>query len=328
MKIGVVNRANRDGNTGFTSFEKGIIPYLLEDERFEPIDYTFHGGVRAITSELLLGRKVRKADEKNDFDVIFVPTHTQMMNIDQEKIDAKVVPYIHDMLVLSSGFYNFIYNLKGRLWLKNTKKCDYIFSASEFTADDLVYRGGYTGKIDTVYQGAGFDTPEEIPDYENRDIDLIYVGEMITRKDPESLKQVAKKAKEKGLKMVAVNREELELPCETHSNISNEELKELYQNTKYYIHPSLMEGFGRCPVEAQSQGAVPIALDNQINNEVLDAAFISFEEPGDVIQTVKETTEEEWKEYSKKSLENSKRFDFQKTRRKIKQKLVRLGNQK
>ena len=325
MKIGVVNRANRDGNTGFTSFEKGIIPYLLEDERFEPIDYTFHGGVRAITSELLLGRKVRKADEKNDFDVIFVPTHTQMMNIDQEKIDAKVVPYIHDMLVLSSGFYNFIYNLKGRLWLKNTKKCDYIFSASEFTADDLVYRGGYTGKIDTVYQGAGFDTPEEIPDYENRDIDLIYVGEMITRKDPESLKQVAKKAKEKGLKMVAVNREELDLECEQKVNISDEQLQELYQRAKFHIHPAFIEGFGRGPVEAQSMGTVPIARNNDINNEILQNAFIEFQNSENVVELVENIKATEWKEYSQKALKNSERYDFKNTREQIKEKLVELA---
>jgi glycosyltransferase involved in cell wall biosynthesis len=325
MKIGVVNRANRENNTGFTSFESGILPYLLEDERFESIDYTFHGGVRAITSELLLGRKVKKADQKNDYDVIFVPTHTQMMNIDQEKIDAQVVPYIHDMLVLSSGFYNFIYNLKGRLWLKNTKKCDFIFSASDFTADDLVYRGGYTGEIQTVYQGAGFDTPEEIPDYENRDIDLIYVGEMINRKDTESLKQVAKKAEEKGLKMVAVNREELDLECEQKINVSNEELQKLYQRAKFHIHPAFIEGFGRGPVEAQSMGTVPIARDNDINNEILRDAFIQFKDPENAVELVKEMKASEWKEYSQKALKNSETYDFENTREQIKKKLVELA---
>ena len=325
MKIGVVNRANREGNTGFTAFEDGVLPYLLEDERFEPIDYTFHGGVRAITSEILLGRKVRKADERNDYDVIFVPTHTQMMNIDQDKIDAQVVPYIHDMLVLSSPYYNFIYNLKGRKWLPNVKKCDFIFSASDFTAKDLKIRGGYKGEIETVYQGAGLETPEEGPGYEDREYDLIYVGEMKERKNPEALRRVAELAEEKGLKMIAVNREELDLPCETPSNISNEELKELYENSKYYIHTPLMEGFGRCPVEAQSQGAVPIALDTEINNEILADAFIEFEEPEDAIETVKDLSESDWQEYSEASIENSKRFNFEETRERIKEKLLELA---
>lgn len=325
MKIGVVNRANREGNTGFTMFENGVLPYLLEDERFEPIDYTFHGGVRAITSELLLGRKVRKADDKNSYDVIFVPTHTQMMNIDQDKINAQIVPYIHDMLVLSSPYYNFIYNLKGRKWLPNVKKCDFLFSASEFTAHDLKIRGGYKGEIETVYQGAGLKKPEKIPDYDEREYDLMYVGEMKERKNPEALRKVAELAEENGLKMVAVNREELDLPCETPSNVSNKKLKELYQNTKYYIHTPLMEGFGRCPVEAQSQGTVPIALYTEINNEILADSFIEFEEPQDVIETVQENDEDEWKNYSEKSVKNADRFDFENTRKQIKDKLIELA---
>lgn len=322
MKIGVVNRANRNSNTGLESFEEGVVPFLLEDERFEPIDYSFRGGARAITTEYFLGRKVRKANKKNQYDAIFVPTHTQMMNIDPEDIGTTVIPYIHDMLVLSSAFYNYIYNLKGRLWIKNILECENIFAASHFTAKDLRERAGYTGDITVVYQGAGLKPADTPIAYHNRPIDLLYVGEMKRRKDPESLKQMADLSQDEGIKMVAVNREKLDLNCEQHIDISNKELQHLYDKTKYYFHPSFIEGFGRCPIEAQSRGTVPIARDNDINNEILDDAFLPYDSPRSALTHIRSTDENKWQTLSEKSIQNSKRFNFQDTATQIKRFLV------
>jgi len=53
------------------------------------------------------------------------------------------------------------------------------------------------------------------------------------------------------------------------SNISNDELRKLYQESEIYISPSYYEGFGIALLEAMSYGCIPIASKNSAAPELL-----------------------------------------------------------
>ena len=63
--------------------------------------------------------------------------------------------------------------------------------------------------------------------------------------------------------------------------VSDKELVQLYQNAKFFIFPSLYEGFGIPPLEAQACGCPVISSNAASLPEVLKESAIYFE-PNDV----------------------------------------------
>jgi glycosyltransferase involved in cell wall biosynthesis len=303
--------------TGFSIFEEGIIPKLREEHGFETIDYKFKRGARAISSEYLMGRKVKRQVKKHGYDRVFVPAHTQMINIDPCEISADIVPYVHDALVLTTPFYSFVFNLKGRMWAGNVKKCSKILAGSKTTKKDLENRLGIGKEIKVVYQGTGFQEAESVDGFDSRDIDLLYVGTLRERKNPEVIKKTARMAESHGINMVAVNRTELDVACTQKKAVSRSQLEEIYRNTKYYLHPSHAEGFGRGPIEAQSRGAVPIAKDNPINREILGDSCIFSANPQEIINTISNRAKNSWAQKSDESIRNAERYSFDQATEKI-----------
>lgn len=71
-------------------------------------------------------------------------------------------------------------------------------------------------------------------------------------------------------------------------SVSDKDLNFLFYNSDFFINPSLFEGFGRTPVEAQAYGIPVVSTFNSALEEVLlPGSFIKINEPSDYNEIMK-----------------------------------------
>lgn len=70
------------------------------------------------------------------------------------------------------------------------------------------------------------------------------------------------------------------LPVFFLGKIPEADLIKFYRTSDVYLYPSLYDGFGRTPVEAQAQGLPVIAAENNIRKEVLGESCLVVKDPG------------------------------------------------
>jgi len=189
----------------------------------------------------------------------------ELMLFDPNDVDAKVIAYVHDIGPSVTGFFPISMDILTRRYINRIKQCSIVICASKATRDDLRYRIGFTGNTHVIYQGINYEDTNGV----NNDIDILYVGSFQPRKDPSLIKESFNMATDNGYRCVAVNYQKIDVSGEVYVDISEQELQTLLGQTRYYLHPSRFEGFGRGPVEAQAHGAIPLAKDIPINNEIL-----------------------------------------------------------
>ncbi|MFB6115855.1 MAG: hypothetical protein ABEK04_06250, partial [Candidatus Nanohalobium sp.] len=152
MKIGVL--AQKDYlNNGLQTFEANVVPWLLEDDRFEPIYYKVENGYPF--SRTVQTIKLRKdvQEQASRYDKVFIPAQNRL-RFDPESVDAEVVPYVHDVLPYTSeykkGSYRFLRPfmdaVKNKLdveYLPHLAKVDTAMTASKVSQDDLRTRTSF-----------------------------------------------------------------------------------------------------------------------------------------------------------------------------------------
>jgi glycosyltransferase involved in cell wall biosynthesis len=299
QKIGILTRGKfKDSGVGI--FEKNVVKPLLEKENFVeiPIKPSRSYPLSRTVHSLQYEKKVKKKVKQKGIDKFFVPTQKRL-KFNPEKIPAEIIPYIHDIAPATTCYWDsdksmidyikeFAYQLQVKKYISAIAELDEVIVASDSTGQELERRTKFSGKTTTVYQGV-----DNLPDIEyegERDIDLIFVGSTIERKNPQKVKKVLKEAESQGMKVATVEFEDQDLPGETYTDISDEKLAELYSRSKYILHLSLIEGFGRAPVEAQRYGCMPLALDIEINREVLGnehTNWMAIEHKEDLISSLK-----------------------------------------
>lgn len=326
-KIGVLTQEKYLRN-GLQTFEANLVPCLLEDERFQPIlhnvnnDYPLSRTIQTLKAR----NKVERVGDQ--YDKIFLPAQNKL-RFDPTEIEAQVIPYVHDVLPYTSDYsvgrnriiqplVQALTNYLDANYLPHLSKIEEAITASNFSRNDLKHRTAFSGRTHTIYQGVD-DMPK--PEFQReRDIDLLYVGIDLPRKNPPLLRRSLEKAEEEGYRVATVNFEETDFPGETYTNISNEKLAELYERSRFYLHTSHLEGFGRGPVEAQRYGAIPLALDNDINNEILGNAFLPINSAEHVLYYLKEGVEPRDRSLA---YSNSNQYRWSKTRKQIKEVLLK-----
>lgn len=322
MKIGVVTKKEYR-NTGIETFESKLVPKLLEEPEFEPIYYEVSDSYPLSTTieNFLIGRKIKKQGDR--YDKIFLTSQGKVQT-NPADVDAEVIPYIHDILPVTTNFSGWFATPLAKRYTHFIEKCERVIASTDTTRQELQFRTEFNGKAPVVHQG--IELPEIILP-EKRKYDLAYVGSMIPRKDPEFLRETIRLAENAGYNCIAVNWRELDLPCKTRTDVSDRELAEILANSRFYIHPSKAEGFGRTPVEAQNAGAIPLARDLPINREVLGIAgesWVRISSPQDAVEELGK--EKNYSEMRKTAMENSKRFTWEDTIQSVKN--VLLGEKK
>jgi len=273
-----------------------------------------------------LRRKIREKDE----DVVFLPNQ-KALTFDPRKVDSEVVVYVHDILPRTSCFKaygneSFLDRVRGypsafdsTRYVKMLAHVDHVVAASEFTKKEVELRTGYGGEVDVVYQGV-----DNLPSLEPgvRDIDVLFVGSSVDRKNPEFVEKAFHRLQEEGFKVRAVTG--MDLPGKVEGRISDREVADLYNRSRFILHPSFMEGFGRTPVEAQRYGCVPLALDREINHEVLGKEGMAWMPIQSVDDVVRYALNGVSSDNRKAARCNASRFQWWKTEEELKEVLSKV----
>lgn len=121
---------------------------------------------------------------------------------------------------------------------------------------------------------------------------------------------------------------------ENNSNIkflgraSDDELVELYRNAKYFIFPSLYEGFGIPPLEAQACGCPVISSNAASLPEVLNNSAIYFDplNPAEMKEVIQNSLDDELlrNELIKRGFSNVKKYSWSFSAKKLNKLLIKL----
>lgn len=233
---------------------------------------------------IFLPRRIKEISD--NYDVVFVPSHTLIAGFDPRKTDSEIAVMVHDLERYPAKNGNLISRFNRNRAVDRLKYCDYVFAPSESTRIDILkYTDVELEK--TVVIGEGVS---KIKDRQEVDIDdfFLYVGGMQERKNVDTLVKAFSEA-DTGKKLVLAgriydekNKEDIEDLVERRGledrvrflgEVSEEELAYLYENTDGYIHPAFFEGFGRPPVEAAGHGAPVAVVKGTAPSELLDGAL-------------------------------------------------------
>lgn len=338
-RIGVFARESYR-NTGIETFEENVVPWLLEEiDGAEPIYFEPRDSYPlSITIEkLTAGRRLKKKIE--GFDKVFIFSQDRVV-FDPASVEATVVPYVHDLIPVTGCYKSFSSEslldrfadypstVMATRYVKFISNCEYAITSTDTVREELEARTAFDGKSFRVYQGVDDKDYREDVSGKNRKYDLIYIGSAIDRKCPEFVIDTFEKASEQGFETVYVNHGKTAISGHADHefyDVEDETVSHLLSNTNYYLHPSMAEGFGRGPVEAQMNGCLPVARGLPINHEVLgdgDAWIRMYDELPEFVapRLLAETPTERER---KAAVRNAKRFKWEDTRRLIKQILTR-----
>jgi len=185
---------------------------------------------------------------------------------------GKIIVTIHDLAFLEnpSWFSKSFYWFYKLLIPKLAKKAKRIFTVSQFSKQEIINKLHISPlKVDVIYNGV--NESFSIPKGNCKDNFVMYVGSLDPRKNMIRLLTAAKQLPSE-LKVVVVggsaksfaestSNELLTGNVEFTGYVDDEVLHDLYSKAKAFVYPSLYEGFGIPPLEAQAMG-VPILISN------------------------------------------------------------------
>jgi len=341
--------------SGIGTYIKNIIPFLLN--RFDIIllgnndeiqKYHWSNQVKivecnakiySIKEQFELAQKIPKCD-------IFCSPH---YNVPLLPIRAKKrVVTIHDVFHLA--FYDKL-NIKQKLYAKlvinqAVRRSDKILTVSKFSVDEIRKYTKSSKAIDVVYNAIDFDKFKVINDISKLDFAkekyqlpndfLLFVGNV---KPHKNLKNLLLAIKEMDVNLVIVGKKDGFITGDANianliksNNLENRvfftgyvddaDIPAIYNLAKLFVFPSLYEGFGIPPLEAQSCGC-PVVCSNVASlpevggvDSVVYCDPYSVEDIASKIKMVLNdgSLENELKE---KGFENIKRFSWEESAKKI-----------
>lgn len=254
---------------------------------------------------------------------------------------GKYLVTIHDLIIdhfpdsRASTLPGWQYQLKllayKKVFSQSVRRAQKIITPSNFVKTDLI--GLYqvpAEKIRVIYEGYFLSNNQQAADISRLAISkpyLLYVGAAYPHKNLERLIGVFKKLNQtRKYQLVLVGKidkfyERLQKSINDQDVIltgyvAEAELKSLYQGAWLYVFPSLYEGFGLPPVEAQAQGLPVAAANRSALPEVLSDSVVYFnpENEEEMLLKIKEAATDELlrKSLIAKGLENIKRFSWEK----------------
>ncbi|MBT4122005.1 glycosyltransferase family 4 protein [bacterium] len=218
------------------------------------------------------------------------------------RYNKKYIVTIHDLIIdhfpdsraTNLPKWQYSLKLKGykRIMKHAVAKANKIIVPSEFGKVDLVslYQVPQE-KISVIYEGYFLDKTQAESEISRFNIDkpyLLYVGSAYPHKNLDKLLEVFNKLnKQNKYQLVFVGEvDEFYRKLQKKVNNSNviftgyvseSELKTLYQNSLIYVFPSLYEGFGLPPLEAQAHSVPVISSNKSCLVEILKDSVIYFD---------------------------------------------------
>ncbi len=220
----------------------------------------------------------------------------------------------------------FVYNTLVPVILRRAKK---VFTVSEFSKSEIVkFFKINDKKIDVIYNA--INNSEKVKINNKKDKYILAVGSLEPRKNISKLIEVL--SKEEDIKLIIVGEQNSKVfTGNTNIKVSGNikftgyvdynKLESLYQNATAFIYPSLYEGFGIPPLEAQSFGVPVIVSDITVFHEVYDDSVL-YVDPycsEDMLKGIKNIMSDEDLQHSliEKGYKNIKKYSWDKSARKI-----------
>lgn len=288
---------------------------------------------------VLTGLTKRLFLNKPRLDVLFSPGHyTPLLS----RVPAVI--YLMDLAYERFGseyFTTYDINQLKRWTPLSIKKAKHVLTISEFSKSEIIsFYQTPAEKITVVYPG--FDRliyHSKIPKTKQRQVRkkygisgkyFLYVGTLQPRKNLGKLIEAFAKLKNKQVKLVIggkkgwlydqIFEQARELKLENRvlflGFVPNEDLPGLIKGSQAYVLPSLYEGFGMPPVEAQAVG-VPVVVSRVSSlPEVIGESGIYIEDPNSVngikeaLEKVLSLKKSERAAIIEAGKENTKRFDW------------------
>ncbi len=219
-----------------------------------------------------------------------------------------------------------VYNTIIPIALKRAKK---VLTVSEFSKKEIVkFFTVDESKIDIVYNAVLNQKKETNKDRTEKYI--LAVGSIEPRKNISRL--IEAMAELNGIKLIIVGGQNSKVfngNIDKQSNINikftgyvkDSELEKLYANATAFIYPSIYEGFGIPPLEAQSFGIPTIVSDIEVFHEVYEDS-VYYVDPYDIssIQSgIKKVMDDKQLQLLliKRGYENVKKYSWEKSAKKI-----------
>jgi len=246
---------------------------------------------------------------------------------------------IHDIIHLkypTNKWYKRYYKIIFPLMIKTSK---HIITVSEFSRDEIhKYYNINKNKISVIYNGVSKEF-KPCPKKEISEKYILGLSSIAYHKNFKALIKAFIKIKNKKIKLYIVGENNKKIYGYTSSDlynyiekdfkerikflgrVSEKELIKLYSNSICFVYPSLYEGFGIPPLEAQACGC-PVLLSNiKVFKEVYKDSVIYFDpyDENDIankIELIIENTEIK-NELINKGFENARKYTWEKAARKL-----------
>lgn len=322
MKIGIINSLNLEKRTGVEEYVYQLLKHFSMVDEYKNHQFFLYNRENLQWPFKFLWTQIRLSREmlKNKPDVLFILAHTFPL------IHPKLVITIHGLEYENvPQAYSFWERTKSRFLTKrNAKKAEKIIVPSQSVKNDLIkfypaiFKKGGTSKIIVIYHGVEIrnSQPKAGPPRSKKYI--LYLGGYHRRKNIEGLKKAYEILKNK-YKI----QQELVL-AGVDKYISADEKWKLLKNADVFVYPSLCEGFGFPPLEAQSIGIPVVSSNVSAMPEILgdpsnplgasSALLVNPYSPEEIAEAIYKVLSDEnlRNELIKKGQENVKRFSWPK----------------
>ncbi|EDM23173.1 Glycosyltransferase [Caminibacter mediatlanticus TB-2] len=338
--------------SGIGTYIKNIVPFLLSNfditllgKKKELHNYDWinkveiiecSSNIYSIKEQFELFKKIPKCD-------VFWSPH---YNIPVLPIKAKKrIVTIHDVYHLA--FYDTL-NLKQKLYAKfminqAVSKSDIILTVSEFSKNEIIKYTNTKKEIKVIYNAINFNKFKVINNnleklknkYSLPNEFILFVGNV---KPHKNLKRLLLAIKDLDINLVIVGKKDGFITGDesikklvTNANlkgkvyftgyVKDEDIPVIYNLAKLFVFPSLYEGFGIPPLEAQACGC-PVIVSNVASLPEVCGDSALYCNPYDV-NDIKEkievllNNEQLREELIQKGFENIKRFSWEKSAKKI-----------
>jgi len=309
MQIGIANSLNLEKRSGVEEYVYQILRHLpmVDDYKNHQFFYYQRDNLKWPLKKMWTQIRLSWELLKNKPDVLFIPAHTFPL------VHPKTIITIHGLEYENvPEAYSYSERLKMRFLTKrNAKIAKKIIVPSQFVKNDLIkFYQIDPKKIFVVYHGV--ETQKSNLKIQNENLKLknyiLYLGGYHRRKNIESLEKAYEILKNK------YNIKQDLILAGADKYISEEEKWALLKNADAFVYPSLCEGFGFPPLEAQSMG-IPVVSSNvsaMIETLGKSALLVNPKDPVEIAKAIfKILNDENLKiELIKMGRENVKRFSW------------------
>lgn len=319
----------------YNGFQKAPLQLQVSSDKLQVLDWR--------VPNKLLDASVRflgwpKLDRLVSADVIFSPH----FNIVATASVPRVITF-HDISFIHHPYF-FSWKQKLWHWLQDARSQAHsarkIIAVSEFTKADLIQSFGLPAeKIEVVYSGISSEfQPASVSSYKSQVFSspyILYLGTLEPRKNVDAIIRAFNLLKQKpafkDLQLVLAGRPGWlygQVVSEFHRSpyqkdivlrggVTDAERVQLYQGARAFVYPSLFEGFGLPPLEAQACGCPVVASDRTSLPEILgqSALLVNPWKVEELAEAIEASIVDSKRRDSliAAGLANVKRFSWQKT---------------